>query len=81
MSKIDDTVVMLAEGNEDYPAFSSLIHVYVSNVDETYNRAMEAGGISDERPHQREGEPDRRGSVKDPSRNTWAITTQTASAG
>jgi len=74
--RIDDTVVMLGDGSEAYPPFVSLLHVYVEDVDRAYARAVEAGGTPVEPPQGREGEPDRRGSVKDPCGNTWAIATQ-----
>ena len=73
--KIDDTVVMLADGGEGYPAFPVWLHVYVADVDATYRRALDAGGISVQEPVQK-GDPDRRAGVKDPAGNTWWIATQ-----
>lgn len=73
--RIDDTVVMIAEGGSDFPAFPVWLHVYVPDVDATYRRALEAGGTSVQEPRQK-GDPDRRGGVKDPSGNTWWIATQ-----
>jgi uncharacterized glyoxalase superfamily protein PhnB len=74
--QIDDTVVMIADGGGEWPPFPSWLHVYVSDVDATYRRALEAGGISVQEPKRREGDPDRRGGVKDPGGNTWWIGTQ-----
>jgi PhnB protein len=74
--RIDDTVVMLGDGGEEFPPFPSLIHVYVGDVDCVYARAIEAGGTPVEDPRTREGDRDKRGSVKDPCGNTWAIATQ-----
>ena len=74
--RIDDTVVMLGDGGPEFPPFASLIHVYVNDVDEIYERALEAGASSVEAPKTREGDPDKRGSVKDPCGNTWTIATQ-----
>lgn len=74
--RIDDAVVMLGEASDDFSAFESLVHVYVPDVDETYRRALDAGGVPVEEPQRREGDPDRRGSVKDPEGNTWAVATQ-----
>jgi uncharacterized glyoxalase superfamily protein PhnB len=74
--QIDDTVVMLGEGGAGFPAFASLIHVYVDDVDRVYKRALEAGATPVEAPKTRDGDPDKRGSVKDPCGNTWAIATQ-----
>ena len=73
--EIDDTVVMLADGGEGYPAFPVWLHVYVADVDATYQRALDAGGISVQEPVQKD-DPDRRAGVKDPAGNTWWIATQ-----
>ena len=78
--RIDDTVVMIADGGGTWPAFPSWPHVYVQDVDATYQRALAAGGVSVQAPERKEGDPDRRGGVKDPSspclktlsyRNVW----------
>ena len=74
--QIDDTVVMIADAGDKFPAFPVWLHVYVPDVDATYQRALEAGGVSVQEPNQREGDPDRRGGVKDPAGNTWWIATQ-----
>ena len=74
--RIDDSVIMLGDGGPKYPPFASLIHVYVDDVDAVYRRAIEAGATSVEAPRTREGDPDRRGSVKDPCANTWSSATQ-----
>lgn len=73
--RIDDSVVMLADAAENWPAFPSFIHVYVPDVDTTFRRALEAGGMSVQEPEQK-GDPDKRGGVKDPAGNTWWISTQ-----
>src|SRR5215207_9340902 len=74
--QVDDTIVMIADASNEFPAFPVWLHVYVPDVDATYRRALEAGGISVQEPSQAETEPDRRGGVKDPSGNTWWIATQ-----
>ncbi len=77
---IDDTVVMLADAGGDFPAFPVWLHVYVPDVDATYERALAAGAVAVQAPSQREGEPDRRGGFKDPSGNTWWVATQVGAA-
>lgn len=77
--RIDDTVVMIADGGNDSPAFPIWLHVYVPDVDATYRRALNAGGISVQQPTQKD-DPDRRGGVQDPAGNTWWIATQIASS-
>jgi uncharacterized glyoxalase superfamily protein PhnB len=74
--RIDDSVVMLGDGGPEFPPFPSMLHVYVEDVDRTHARALAAGATQLEAPRGREGDPDRRGSVKDPCGNTWAIATQ-----
>jgi PhnB protein len=72
----DGSVIMMADGGGDYPAFPAWMHVYVPDVDATYQRALKAGSLSVQEPKQNEGEVDRRGGVKDPAGNTWWIATQ-----
>lgn len=74
--RIDDTVVMLGDSGPEWPPFPSFLHVYVADVDDTYRRALEAGGVSVQEPVQKPGDPDKRGGVKDPAGNTWWISTQ-----
>jgi uncharacterized glyoxalase superfamily protein PhnB len=76
--RIDDTVVMLGEAGGDWPAVASHVHVYLRDVDARYARALSAGGVAVQAPAQREGDPDRRGGVKDPGGNTWWLSTQVA---
>jgi PhnB protein len=76
--RVDDTVVMIADGGGEWPPFPSWLHIYVSDVDATYARALKAGGVSVQAPERKEGDPDRRGGVKDPGGNTWWIATQVA---
>lgn len=68
--RIDDTVLMLADGVDDWPPVPSFVHVYVSDVDAVYRKALEAGGESVQEPSKKEDE-DRRGGVRDPGGTTW----------
>jgi PhnB protein len=74
--RIDDTVVMIGEAGPEFPAIPCHLHVYVDDAGKVYQKALAAGGVSVQEPVQREGDPDRRGGVKDPSGNTWWIATQ-----
>jgi uncharacterized glyoxalase superfamily protein PhnB len=71
--KIDDSVIMLSEANESYPANEFLIHVYVPDVFATFEKAIRLGCQSIEAPVNKEGDPDIRGSFKDFQGNTWAV--------
>ncbi|HYJ80534.1 MAG TPA: VOC family protein [Longimicrobiaceae bacterium] len=73
--RIDDTVVMLADGVEGWPPVPAHVHVYVPDADATYRRALEAGAESVQPPVKQEDE-DRRGGVKDAGGTTWWISTK-----
>jgi len=74
--RVGDTVVKIADAGGNYPVFPAWLHVYVPDVDATYKKALDAGGISVQAPVRKEGDPDKRGGVKDPAGNTWWISTQ-----
>lgn len=73
--RIDDTVVMIADAAEGWPPLRSHVHVYVPDVDATYQRALEAGATSVQEPVKKEDE-DKRGGVKDAGGTTWWIATK-----
>ena len=75
--RIDDTVVMLADGGGGWPAVPSHVHVYVPDVDATYQRALAAGATSVQEPVKKQDE-DKRGGVKDAGGTTWWIATKVA---
>lgn len=72
--RIDDTVLMLADGSPGWPAIPAHVHVYVADVDESYRRALAAGGFSVQEPAKKE-DADRRGGVRDAGGSTWWIAT------
>lgn len=69
--RIDDTVVMLADALEGWPAVHGHVHVYVADVDATFERALQAGGT----PVQKE-DSDKRGGIRDAGGTTWWISQQ-----
>jgi len=73
--RIDDSVVMIADGGEGWPPIPSNVHIYVSDVDATYRRALEAGAVSVQEPVKKD-DADKRGGVKDAGGTTWWIATQ-----
>jgi PhnB protein len=73
--RVDDTVVMLSDSMEGWPAVPSHVHVYVKDVDATYRRALEAGAASVQEPV-RKGDEDKRGGFRDPGGTTWWIGTK-----
>lgn len=73
--RIEDTVLMVADGAEGWPPVPSHVHVYVGDVDATYRRALEAGAASVQEPVKKE-DADKRGGVKDAGGTTWWIATK-----
>lgn len=73
--RIDDTVLMLADGVEGWPAMPCHVHVYVPDVDDTYRRALAAGATSVQAPVQKQDE-DRRGAFRDAGGTTWWVGTR-----
>lgn len=72
--RIDDTVVMLADGAADWPPTPTSVHVYVADVAATYQRALAAGAESIQEPVKKD-DADKRGGVKDAGGTTWWIAT------
>ena len=73
--RIDDTVVMIADGTNGWPPLPTHVHVYVPDVDATYRHALEAGATSVQEP-QKKQDADKRGGVKDAGGTTWWIATK-----
>ncbi|MBP9823110.1 MAG: VOC family protein [Thermoanaerobaculia bacterium] len=73
--RVDDSVLMLADGSPGWPAIPAHVHVYVADVDESYRRAIAAGGVSVQEPVKKE-DADRRSGVKDAGGSTWWIATR-----
>ena len=74
--RIDDSVIMIADSNEKYPPNNLLIHIYVSDVERTFKDAIDAGFKAVQDPVQKDGDPDKRGMVKDFQGNILAFGTQ-----
>ena len=74
--QIDDSVIMLGDSSDKFPPVPLVMHVYVPNVDEIFDRAIKAGCEIIEQPKQREGDPDRRATFKDFAGNMWSVGTQ-----
>ncbi len=73
--RIGDSLVMIADGAEGWPPVPAHVHVYVEDVDRTYERAIAAGAVAVQAPTQRDDE-DRRGGVTDAGGTTWWIATR-----
>jgi uncharacterized glyoxalase superfamily protein PhnB len=73
--QIDDTVIMLADRPAEWPAVPAHVHVYVPDVDATYQRALAAGAQSVQEPIKKQDD-DKRGGVLDAGGTTWWIGTK-----
>lgn len=71
-ARIDDTVIMMGEVPDTTEAH---IHVYVPNAEETFAKAVSAGGEVVQEL-QRSGDGDHRGGVADGNGIVWWISTQ-----
>lgn len=74
--QIDDSVLMIGDSSDQYPPITLVMHVYVPNVDKTFEKAINAGCEIVERPKERDGDPDRRATFKDFAGNRWSVGTQ-----
>lgn len=72
--RIDDTVVMLTDAADGWPATPSHVHVYVRDVDAVFGRAVAAGATIVKPPVQ-DGDADRRGGFTDAGGTTWWVST------
>lgn len=73
--RIEDTVIMLTDAVEGWPATASHVHVYVEDVDAVFGRAVAAGALIVKLPVQ-DGDADKRGGFKDAGGTTWWVATQ-----
>lgn len=74
--RIDDSILMLGEATEQYPPQPIVLHVYVAELDTTWEKALAAGCTPIEAPKQLPGDPDRRATFQDYVGNFWSIGTQ-----
>ncbi|MFJ3775320.1 VOC family protein [Streptomyces sp. NPDC090075] len=73
--RIGDTVVLAFDRSPDWPVMPSLLRVFVADADDTFARAVEAGGrvvtaLADHAFGQRGGR------IKDPFGNIWWVVAQ-----
>jgi PhnB protein len=72
--KIGDSMIMVSDGGGMREALPAFLYVYVSNADETYRRAVNAGALTIEEPADMPY-GDRRATVRDAWGNMWQIAT------
>jgi len=72
--RIGDSLIMLSEASEDRPAMPTMLHLYIENVDETFDRAIKAGARAISAPAD-QFYGDRSAGVVEPCGNTLWIAT------
>jgi PhnB protein len=77
--RIGDAMLEMGEAHGPFQPMPPALYLYVSDVDATYRRALEAGAVSMTEPRD-QAYGDRMAAVKDPFGNIWFIATQKKSA-
>jgi PhnB protein len=72
--RIGDSVVMMGEPADESSLMPGMIHLYVDDVDTTYQRALQAGATSLREPED-QFYGDRSAGVRDAFGNVWWIAT------
>lgn len=72
--RVGDSLVFVAEANEDFTSFPAMLNVYVDDVDATFARAVEAGATAIREPDD-QFYGDRTGGVLDGQGNQWWVST------
>jgi len=73
--RLGEVVLMMGGGVSDWPAQDGHVHLYVPDVDVTYEQALALGAHSLQDPL-KQSDPDRRAGVRDPGGLVWWIATQ-----
>jgi len=74
--QLDDSVIMISDSTENYGANKTMLHLYVPDVFKTFDKAIANGCEVIEKPINKQGDPDTRGSFYDFAGNYWAVSTQ-----
>jgi uncharacterized glyoxalase superfamily protein PhnB len=72
--RIGDSIIEMGEAHGEFGPMPTMIHLYVSDADNTYQRALQAGAISTVFPSDTPY-GDRSAAVSDPFGNQWYIAT------
>ena len=75
--KLDDTIIMISNSIDKYPANTTMLHIYVPDVFKAFNLAVDNGCKIIEQPTNKQGDPDIRGAFMDFAGNYWAVSSQT----
>jgi PhnB protein len=72
--RIGDSIIAMGEAHGEYLPMPTALHLYTSDTDAAYKRALEAGATSIDEPVDA-GYGDRYAGVKDPFGNVWYLAT------
>ena len=72
--RIGDSIIMMGDANPQAKPTTAMIHVYVTDADDTYRRALKAGATAVREPAD-QFYGDRSGGVRDAFGNQWWIAT------
>lgn len=72
--KVGNSVIMMSQSNEEYPPTRAMLHIYLEDVDDAYQRAL-AAGATPVRELTDEFYGDRTGGVQDAFGNQWWLAT------
>ncbi len=72
--RIGDSIVMIGEARDPWQPMPAMIHVYLTDADAAYQRALDAGAES-VMPMMNQFYGDRSGGVKDKHGNMWWVST------
>ena len=74
--KLDDSLIMVSEATESYPAVKAMLHMYVPDLFVTYEKALSNGGQGVIVPRPNDEYTNIRGAFLDCCGNYWAISQQ-----
>jgi len=72
--RIGDSMVMLADANENFQPVTAMLHLYLEDTDAVYKKALAAGATSLREPED-QFYGDRTAGVQDPFGNQWWLST------
>ena len=73
--RVGDSMLMLSPAKGEYPPMPASVYMYVADADTTYQRALDAGGVSLMEPADM-FYGDRNAGVRDPLGNLWWMATR-----
>jgi uncharacterized glyoxalase superfamily protein PhnB len=73
---IDDSIVMLGGGATEHKSSEVHLHVYVTDAQAVFDRALALGAVAIQAPVRKDADDDLRGGFCDPAGHIWWVATQ-----